>query len=166
MLRLLAGESQRAQNVQRADLAPSRFRRVVGALGGTPDAGPPAGGLTMRSIHLVLFAAAGCLTSPPPELLAVATSPTSVHLEWTLVESEARGYQVERATTSEGGFDGLATVGAGAFEYTDTGLVPSTLYFYRLRPVTTGVAVSARAQVITPSTCIAPSRPINGFICR
>ncbi len=66
---------------------------------------------------------------PPADLIAVGLSDSSVYLDWSAV-SGATAYVVERRTGSTGAFVKVGTPTASSF--VDNGLLPNTLYTYRV----------------------------------
>lgn len=77
------------------------------------------------------------LTLDPPTSLEAVTSdtPGSIDLSWTpTVDTNASGYRVLRGTATGGPFTQVAQLPSQAtFEYADTGLVESGVYFYVVR---------------------------------
>ncbi|MCX7782314.1 MAG: hypothetical protein N2318_01570 [Meiothermus sp.] len=74
----------------------------------------------------------------PPDFVAAVGSSTSIGLSWRKVEG-ATGYQIERKV-GIGNFSPLLTIphevgGPPGQGHTDTGLLPSTRYTYRIRAV-------------------------------
>lgn len=87
--------------------------------------------------RLDLFRALGgmpttTLPTAPSGLSATATSPGSINLAWTDNANNEQGFRVERATDSAS-FAEIATLGADATGFTDTGLAADTAYQYRVR---------------------------------
>lgn len=68
----------------------------------------------------------------PQAFTARALSATSVFLQWANV-SQAAGYRVFRSTTAGGPYSDLGFVAAPATSYTETGLTPTTTYYYVIR---------------------------------
>ncbi len=94
----------------------------------------------------------------PSGLGATAVSATQINLTWTNNDGGvATAYDIDRSTTSTGGFAQIATVGTGVAAYTNTGLADGTKYFYEVDAVnaTTTSAFSALANAVT--TLNAPS---------
>jgi hypothetical protein len=83
-----------------------------------------------------LFEDSGIPPTAAPSKLTVAPEPdqadTQLILSWTNIASNATGIRIERATQSGGPFAFVAIVPRQATTFTDTGLTPSTRYFYRL----------------------------------
>ncbi len=66
----------------------------------------------------------------PTGLTATAVSSSQIDLSWTDNANNEKGYNIERKIT--GSFSEIATVGANETSYSNTGLVPSTTYTYRV----------------------------------
>ncbi len=77
-----------------------------------------------------------CTISAPQALSATVVAINQINLSWTDNSSNEDGFKIERAPDN-GGVPGpwtqIATVGANVTNYADTGLVPSTPYWYRVR---------------------------------
>ncbi len=67
----------------------------------------------------------------PSNLTAAAASSTSITLSWTDNATGEDGYRIERKV-SGGSYATIKTLGPNATSYTDSGLSPSTTYFYRV----------------------------------
>jgi fibronectin type 3 domain-containing protein len=73
---------------------------------------------------------------PAPTLAAGnGTLPGEIALTWSAVAG-ATTYVVQRGDSLDGAYSTVATVAAPALGHTDTGLIPNTTYFYRLRAQT------------------------------
>jgi hypothetical protein len=57
---------------------------------------------------------------------------TSITLNWQDNSNNEVGFQIQRATSSNGPWSVVGTTGANATSYTDTGLDPSTMYYYEV----------------------------------
>jgi hypothetical protein len=73
------------------------------------------------------------LTPPnaPTNLSATATA-TQINLVWTDNASNETGFKIERAQSSGGPYNVIATLGAGATSYSNTGLQATTTYYYHV----------------------------------
>ncbi|PWB67958.1 hypothetical protein C3F09_12555, partial [candidate division GN15 bacterium] len=90
----------------------------------------------------------------PSGLTATAYSQYQINLAWSDNSSNEAAFEIERSTAGSGGpFTLRATVNAGIVAYNDTGLTPSTQYWYRVRAVNGGGASSYSnvADATTPS---------------
>ena len=69
----------------------------------------------------------------PSGLSATAVSTTQINLSWTDNAPNETSFKIERKTGSGGTYSEIATVGANVITYNDTGLSPTTTYYYRVR---------------------------------
>ncbi|MBN2417054.1 fibronectin type III domain-containing protein [bacterium] len=76
-------------------------------------------------------------TAAPSGLSASASSPYQVNLSWSDNSSNESGFKIERKTGASGSWGEIATVGANSTSYSNTGLSPSTQYYYRIRAYNT-----------------------------
>lgn len=92
------------------------------------ESAAPASGQTIVTAQL----------SPPASAttsrgLCVAVLGDAIVVSWTASPSTFRdGYAVQRSLTSTGPFLTIATVSSSASSYTDSGLLYSTTYYYRV----------------------------------
>jgi hypothetical protein len=86
---------------------------------------------------------------PPPPTNVVATAVTSsrINLSWT--GTGASSYKVERSPDGSTGWTQIATPTSPS--YSDTGLTPSTTYYYRIRATSAG-GDSAPSSVVSTAT--------------
>ena len=107
--------------------------------------------------NIVITVATG--PDAPTDLTAVAASDTSISLSWTDVATDEVNYQVSRSTAAAGPFTVISTLAANSTSMTDSGLAPSTLYYYQVVAKGASVdsaAASASAQTQDPA-------PIDGL---
>jgi fibronectin type 3 domain-containing protein/predicted esterase len=71
----------------------------------------------------------------PASLTAQATAPGIIQLFWTDNTPNETGFEVFRSTSSSGPYNFFKLLPEGTISYTDTGLVPNTTYYYKLRAV-------------------------------
>jgi len=69
--------------------------------------------------------------APPSNLGATALSSSQINLSWADNSGNEDGFKIERWNGS--GWAQINMVGANATTYTDSGLTPSTAYYYRVR---------------------------------
>ncbi len=96
----------------------------------------------------------------PSGFAANALSSSSVNLTWTDASTDETGFQIERSLTSGTNFSLITTTAANAVNYSDTGLTPSTRYYYRIRSANSNgnSPYIAEVNVTTPAaTPIAPT---------
>jgi hypothetical protein len=113
----------------------------------------------------MLVDAFGFLTGPPQPpaapagLSATAASSSQINLGWT-ASSGATSYNVKRATVSGGPYTTIAT-GVTSTSYNDTGLAPSTAYYYVVSAVNSvgegANSTEATATTLTPDFTISAS---------
>src|SRR5690606_9227531 len=77
------------------------------------------------------------LTPPtaPVNLQASNESMTSIKLQWGHNDSDAYGYELYRGKSEDSNFELVGTTGLSIKEFTDTGLNPSTVYFYKVKAI-------------------------------
>lgn len=92
----------------------------------------------------------------PTNFIAIAISDTSTMLSWTLPTQTVDVVRVERATTSAGPFTVIANLSASALTFTDTGLVGSSTYYYRVS-VHNSMDSSPYTNVISVVTSTSPT---------
>jgi fibronectin type 3 domain-containing protein len=134
---------------------------IPAATGNTAYAGFTAGtgGLasTQQILNWTFNLAPTVLPAAPTALAGMATSGSSISLSWTNNTSNQSGFILDRATNATF-TQNLVTqsLPAAPSSFTDTsaGLSPGTIYYYRIRVITTaGTSVSsATAMVAIPST--------------
>lgn len=73
------------------------------------------------------------LDTAPSNLSATAVSSSQVNLSWKDNSDDETGFKIERKKSEGDTFSQTATVGANITTYNDTGLSPSTTYYYRVR---------------------------------
>lgn len=90
----------------------------------------------------------------PSNLTATPNSSSEITVNWNDNATNETGYIVERSTTTGSGFVQVASLGANASSYTDSGLSPNTTYYYRVRANNThgNSAYSNQANATTANT--------------
>jgi predicted phage tail protein len=76
--------------------------------------------------------AQGSPPDAPSGLGATALSASSIELAWNDNSADELGFELQRST-DESNWTGLPSVGADVLGVTDTGLLPSSTYYYRIR---------------------------------
>lgn len=117
-----------------------------------------ASGVTQDHFTIIKTPASPTLPAPPTGLTATAVSSSAINLAWTDASANEDGFKVERSTDGLN-FLPLATVGANVVNGADTGLNPSTTYYYRVRAFNAAgdSAFSAVASAMTFD--VPPSAP-------
>ena len=109
------------------------------------------------------YPSGGTVTVPnaPSALSASAASASAINLTWADNSSDETGFKIERKTGSGGTWAQIATTGAGATSYGDSGLSASTAYYYRVRATNAAgdSAYTAEANATTTSGATAPAAP-------
>jgi hypothetical protein len=72
----------------------------------------------------------------PSNLTATAISTSQINLNWIDNSSNENGFAIERALSSVGPWSNIATLGTNMTSYSNTGLSPSTTYYYRVSAYT------------------------------
>jgi uncharacterized repeat protein (TIGR01451 family) len=118
-----------------------KYFGAVNAPAAAPNADPDGDGIS--NLQEFLMGTDPTLPAPaaPSNLTVTAISATQINLFWTDNSSTEDGFKIERAPDS-GGSPGtwtqIATVGANVTNYNDTGLLPGTRYWYRIRAYNVG----------------------------
>ncbi len=100
----------------------------------------------------------------PTGLAATAVSSSQINLTWTDNASTETGYKIERCTGVDcTNFAQIATVGANVTSYSNTGLVASTSYTYRVRAYSAAgdSDYSNTASAVTQAAPALPAAPSN-----
>jgi fibronectin type 3 domain-containing protein len=92
------------------------------------------------------------LTPPaaPSNLVATGITTSQASLSWTNNANNEAGFTIDRSTDGVN-FSTIATVGTSTYSYTDTGLVPDTVYFYEVQ-ATNAAGASPFSPVATGTT--------------
>ena len=110
---------------------------------------------------LVTGYAAAAPVSPPSSLTATAVSSSQINLTWSDTNNNETGNFVERSLSSTSGFAQIASLGANATSYSNTGLPAGTTYYYRVRSSGTqgkNVTYSSYSNVASArTTSVAPT---------
>lgn len=89
--------------------------------------------------------------SDPTNLAATPKSYTEVQLTWTDNSINETGFKIERSTDGFS-FTMIKVVGASITTYSDTGLVPNTSYYYRVKGYSNLFGDSGYTSVVSAST--------------
>ncbi|HVK59328.1 MAG TPA: fibronectin type III domain-containing protein [Candidatus Kapabacteria bacterium] len=97
------------------------------------------------------------LPAAPSNLAGVAQSSTSVRLTWRDNSTNETGFRLLRKTGPSGSYTTL-NIGANTTTYTDSGLSPSTQYYYKVR-ANNAAGVSADSTEISVTTPASTTNP-------
>jgi glucose/arabinose dehydrogenase/subtilisin-like proprotein convertase family protein len=124
----------------------------------------PVRGVTSERVIQVTNTPTPTPTAPaaPSNMVADATSQTSVDLQWTDNSNNETGFVVQRSTAGAA-FQTIAQLGANTTTYTDGSVVASTTYSYRVNARNNAGASgnSNLASVTTPAVVPVPTRPAS-----
>ena len=96
-------------------------------------------GLLLTGGRLNAYAAMlSIIPTAPSGLTATAISTTEIDLSWDDNAANENGFMVERKNGAGGIYSQIAIVGQNVTAYSDTGLLASTVYYYRVRAYNTG----------------------------
>jgi hypothetical protein len=105
-----------------------------------------------QTVSIQVSASAPTVPSAPSALSATATARSQINLTWTDNSSNENGFKIERcAGATCGNFKQIATVGANAANYSNSGLKRNTTYRYRIRAYNSA-GNSAYSNVISART--------------
>jgi len=97
----------------------------------------------------------------PTNLFGTVVSPTQVNLTWWDNSSNETGFKLERSTNGTH-YGELPALAADASSYSDTGLLPDTQYYYRIRAFNAG-GNSAYSNTAEPKTPPLPPAAPSGL---
>ncbi|MDE2666162.1 MAG: hypothetical protein OXI69_08425 [Acidobacteriota bacterium] len=100
--------------------------------------------------------------SPPTNLTAIAVSASRIDLTWQDNSSNENGFRVQRRVDGSDEWIGIGTTAANVTMFSDGGVLPATLYHYRVRALgpTVDSEFSDEAMAITPA--LPPT--VTGFV--
>src|SRR6185437_11818278 len=96
-----------------------------------------AGTWSYSNVTNAVVPAAPAPPAAPSGLSATAPAYGQINLSWTDNSTNESAFLIERSTDGTN-FSQVASVAANATSYSDTGLSPSTLYYYRVRATNNG----------------------------
>ncbi|MCB0162587.1 MAG: DNRLRE domain-containing protein [Anaerolineae bacterium] len=91
------------------------------------------------------------IPAPPTSLTATDVSATQINLVWQDNSNNETGFKIERSPNGSSNWTQIATVGVNATTYANTGLSPSTTYFFRVRAYN-GSGNSAYSNIANATT--------------
>ena len=120
-----------------------------------------SGALSAGRVLAHYNAGIGAVSNPPnapTSLVATTSSSTQINMIWTDNSSDETGFEVERSANGTTGWTLIASPSTNINSYYNTGLTPSTQYFYRVRAVNAN-GNSAYSNVADATTSAPPSTP-------
>ncbi|MBI2933740.1 MAG: fibronectin type III domain-containing protein, partial [Planctomycetes bacterium] len=116
---------------------------------------------------LGLVAATSAWAQPAPSNLSATTvSSTQINLSWTDNTWDEDLFDIYRSTSAAGAFTYVASTPANVSNYSNTGLTPSTTYYYKVRAYrgddpfyVTAFSNTASATTQAPPDTTAPTTP-------
>jgi arylsulfatase A-like enzyme len=100
---------------------------------------------------------------PPASLTAVAVSSSRIDLTWLDGTDVETAFLVERKTDRGGVYFQIATLSADTTAYSDTGLKPDVIYYYRVRSVNYEVYSGYSAETSAKTASAPPGAPSKLF---
>ncbi len=94
----------------------------------------------------------------PSRLSATAISSSQINLSWYDGSSNEDGFRIERALSANGPFAEIALAPANATSYADSGLAPSTAYYYKVYAYNEGGSTGCAntASAVTQAKALDP----------
>ena len=99
-------------------------------------------------------------SAAPSNLTATAVSTNQINLSWQDNSDNEDGFKIERRSGSTGWWAQIALTAANATAYTDTGLLPGTTYFYRVRAANPG----GDSDYSNETSATTPAMPLVGHL--
>jgi hypothetical protein len=93
--------------------------------------------------------------SPPDNLEGVPTD-TTVKLSWKIVTPDENHFELWRKLGQDGTWFQVSQPASGVTSYTDTGLIPGTVYYYRILSVFTYGVSEYSGEIMVTTTGTAP----------
>jgi hypothetical protein len=119
------------------------------------------------SNYLSTAAFGDCILSPgttpaaPSGLTATAVSTSQINLSWTDNATNETGFKIQRKTGAGGTYAQIATAGANATTFNNTGLAAGTTYFYQVAS-TNSAGSSPWSNEASATTQTAPEINVTG----
>jgi len=93
----------------------------------------PENGLGKIYFYPCEWNAPDSILSSPTNLIATTNSWNQISLQWTDTESNEDGFRIQRKLGVTGTYMEIATMGPDVTTYTDFGLTPDAIYYYRVQ---------------------------------
>lgn len=113
------------------------------------------------SVRFIWAVSVGPLVPPadPTALGVTCVAFDQIDLAWTDNAVDEDNYRIERETPIGGGFSEIDLIAANSVAYSDTTVLPSTQYNYRVRACKTGPLCSGSSN---EDACTTPAAPTGG----
>ncbi len=121
-------------------------------------AGPSSSDIGFDAQLIATTKPAPTAPAAPSNLIATAVSSSQINLTWTDNSDNETGFIIERSPDGSTNWTQIATPAANATSYSNTGLSPSTTYYYRIR-ATNGVGPSSNSNIAHATTASATGLP-------
>jgi hypothetical protein len=99
-------------------------------------------------------------SAAPSNLTATVVSTNQINLSWTDNSDNEDGFKIERRSGATGWWAQIALTAANATTRTDTGLLPGTTYFYRVRAANPG----GDSDYSNETSATTPAMPMFGHL--
>ena len=106
-------------------------------------------------------ASATTMLAPPSQLTVAAVSASEIQLMWIDNSTDELGFKIERKTGPGGTWGEIASVGPNVVSHADSGLSPSTLFFYRVCAYNAAGNSSWSNEASAVTSMVPPSAPSN-----
>ncbi|NJO00526.1 MAG: fibronectin type III domain-containing protein [Bacteroidia bacterium] len=97
----------------------------------------------------------------PTNLIAITISISQIDLSWEDNSDNEEAFELYRSLSKDNGFQLLAQINANTEAYTDTGVLPNTLYFYQIRAINSEEGNSFFSNISGARTVDIPPPPTN-----
>lgn len=103
----------------------------------------------------------GAAPNAPSMANATAASVERIDVSWQDNATNETGFEIRRSTTGpDGSFPVIATSGANATSYSDTGLSHGTQYCYKIRAFSVGRKTTSYSTLTAPACATTPAPPV------
>ncbi len=106
---------------------------------------------------------AGIIPAAPAILAATTLDYARINLSWTDKSNNETGFEIYRSLSASGTYTIVGTTGVNATAFTDTALLPSTSYYYKIKSINQygGSALSTLKSAVTAALPAAPAVATN-----
>ena len=128
---------------------------IVKAVDSAENVSPPSNQATLNTIGKTPDYTPGV----PSSLTATAINYTEINLTWADTLSNETGYEIVRSLTDGGTYTPVGTVNKNQTSFTDSGLVATKTYFYKIRAIAAG-SQSDYSTSVSATTGDLPATPV------